>query len=50
MRDFRGRWVFVFLLMLWYVGGVDFWCWLWGVEAWGSVAVGKEGGLLGKPD
>lgn len=37
----------MFLLMLW-VWGVD-WCWLWGVEAWGSVAVGKEGGLLGKP-
>ena len=31
----------MFLLMLWFVGGVD---------AWGSVGVGKEGGLLGKPD
>lgn len=29
----------MFLFMVWYVGDMDFWCWLWGVEARGSVGV-----------
>ena len=49
MRDFRGRWVVVFLLMLWYVGewisgaGCGEWrlggLWVWGrrVGCWESL-------------